>query len=124
MQGDTRNGGGFVFFFGAARLWFGLARFGLVWRAKRHRRKQQKLPSQGGRLFFLRVRLGLGLAWLGSAWLGGPRCAEEKQKKCRARAEGFFLWCGLAWLGLAWLCFLSQAKLHQSKTTCRANNVP
>ena len=63
----------------------------------------------------------------------GLASQAARKKNCRARAEVFCFYgeariCrGLAWhawLGLAWLCFLSEAKLHQRKKICRANNVP
>ena len=91
----------FFCFFGAARLWFGSARFGLAWLG---------LARLCARFFLSSVRLGFGLARFGLARLGSPlrsvffssvrlgfglaRFGLALLGLARLRARFFFLRCG------------------------------
>ena len=104
--GATSAAEGFMFFFGAARLWFGLAWLGSAWFGEPNRTEEKpNCRAKADGFVFSSVRLGFGLAWLGSLSLA-RQAAPKKNKKLLSqdgKALFFFgaarLGFGLAWFG-------------------------
>ena len=91
---------------GSALVWLGLARFGLVWRAKPHRRKKTCRARAEGFFFLRSVPPGLA-----------SQAAQKKKKKtAEPGRKGNYFFFGAARLGFGLVWFGRQAAPKKKKS--------
>ena len=102
------HGGGFLFFFGAARLWFGLAWLGSAWFGEPSRTEEKKHAEPGRKVFFFFGRFRL-------AWRAKPH-RKKKKKTAEPGRKGNYFFFGAARLGFGLVWFGRQAAPKKKKS--------